>query len=92
MYNDPSVNLPEGYSGVTRQQMENIFAQNRDGSFSFITEPQDIPAQNLPPKIETNVEPQQPQFIFFLTSKFIIPSIIGFSIVKEVHTIPISIT
>ena len=62
MYNDPSVNLPEGYSGVTRQQMENIFAQNRDGSFSFITEPQDIPAQNLPPKIETNVEPQQPQF------------------------------
>lgn len=51
-------NLTDGYSGVTRQQMENIFAQNRDGSFSFYTEPQDIPAQNLPPKIEPEPEPE----------------------------------
>jgi hypothetical protein len=49
-------NLPEGYSGVSRQNMENIFAQNRDGSFSFATEQQNIPAQNLPPKIEPEVE------------------------------------
>lgn len=52
-------NLTDGYSGVTRQQMENIFAQNRDtGDFTFTTEPQNIPAQNLPPKIEPEAEPQ----------------------------------
>jgi len=55
-------NLTDGYSGVTRQQMENIFAQNREGGFTFTTEPQDIPAQNLPPKIEPEPETQQPQF------------------------------
>jgi hypothetical protein len=51
-------NLTDGYSGVTRQQMENIFAQNREGGFTFTTEPQDIPAQNLPPKIEPEPEPE----------------------------------
>ena len=58
MYNDPNLNLPDNYSGVSRQQMENIFAQNREGGFSFATEPQDIPTQNLPPKIEPEPEPQ----------------------------------
>jgi len=58
MYNDPSLNLPEDYSGVTRQQMENVFSGNRESGYTSVTEPQDIPAQNLPPKIEAEAEPQ----------------------------------
>ena len=60
-------NLPEGYSGVSRQNFTNVLAGNREGG--FFTEnidadksPLDIPAQNLPPKIEPESKPQQPQF------------------------------
>jgi hypothetical protein len=67
MYNDPSLNLPEDYSGVSRQNFTNVLAGNREGG--FFTEnidadksPLDIPAQNLPPKIEPEPEPQRPQF------------------------------
>ncbi len=63
MYNDPSVNLPEDYSGVSRQNFTNVLAGNREGG--FFTEnidadksPLDIPAQNLPPKIEPEAKPQ----------------------------------
>jgi len=63
MYNDPSLNLPEDYSGVTRQNFTNVLAGNREGG--FFTEnidadksPLDIPAQNLPPKIEPEAEPE----------------------------------
>jgi|TARA_R100000479_G_scaffold10128_1_gene4149 hypothetical protein len=67
MYNKPNLNLPDDYSGVSRQNFTNVLAGNREGG--FFTEnidadkaPLDIPAQNLPPKIEPEPEPQRPQF------------------------------
>ena len=51
-------NLTDGYSGVTRQNMENVFTGNRESGYTSVTEPQEIPAQNLPPKIEPETKPQ----------------------------------
>jgi len=51
-------NLTGDYSGVTRQNMENVFTGNRESGYTSVTEPQEIPAQNLPPKIEAEPEPE----------------------------------
>ncbi len=59
-------NLTDGYSGVSRQNFTNVLGGNREGGF-FTEEknadgsPLDIPAQNLPPKIEPKVE-AEPKF------------------------------
>jgi len=56
-------NLTDGYSGVSRQNFTNVLGGNREGGF-FTEEknadgsPFDIPAQNLPPKIEPEPEPE----------------------------------